>query len=166
MLLEPHIERVQDDLRAAASLGGADLAPAVDLLANAIDASLRLAMIDALSVAASELSAAIAPGSVVVQLEDGAPRLVAHGTAAAPHAPHAPAEIPDVVDESPGTNDDEVARISLRLGSSTKRQVDEAAARDGVSVNNWITRVLVRELRGGDPPPSRTTRNRMQGWAY
>ncbi|MCW2924584.1 MAG: histidine kinase, partial [Thermoleophilia bacterium] len=163
MHLDPYIERVQDDLRAAASLGNPELAHAVDHLARTLDASLRLSLIDAVGAAADELGAELAPDAVTVQLEDGAPRLVVHR-----EEPGAPAPLPATSVPEPMDDDDqaELARVSLRIGAALKRQVEAAAAAEHVSVNTWITRALATALQADPHPASRITRRgQLRGWA-
>jgi predicted HicB family RNase H-like nuclease len=41
-------------------------------------------------------------------------------------------------------DDDQSARISLRLPEQLKSRMEQAAARDGVSTNTWIVRTLSR----------------------
>jgi len=55
---------------------------------------------------------------------------------------------------APRADDGEVsARISLRLSESLKAEVEQAAAREGVSVNSWLIRVAGAAL-GGQPWPN------------
>jgi len=48
-----------------------------------------------------------------------------------------------------------VSRLTVRVADLLKSQVDQAAARDGTSVNAWITRVLADAVAGGGPGPGR-----------
>ena len=47
---------------------------------------------------------------------------------------------------APAADDAFTARITLRLPDSLKASVEEAASRDGVSVNAWIVKALARGL--------------------
>ena len=49
------------------------------------------------------------------------------------------------------------ARITLRLPEALKTMVEDAAAREGVSVNTWIVRALSRESSNAPRPQSRLT---------
>jgi len=51
--------------------------------------------------------------------------------------------------------DDQLARISLRLPEQLKVQIEQAAARDGVSTNTWIVRTLSRSASAGKATQSR-----------
>ena len=52
-----------------------------------------------------------------------------------------------------------VGRINFRPPEQLKQRIEEAAARDGLSVNAWLTRALTNVLSGGASsatPPKRT----------
>ena len=53
-------------------------------------------------------------------------------------------------EESDGT-----ARVTLRLPESVKARAEEAAGRDGVSVNSWLVRAVVQALDAARPGSSR-----------
>lgn len=160
MILDSFVERVQDDLRSAAALGGPELAQAVDHLALALDASMRLALLQAVGAAAEELSADLAPGSVTVQLDDGAPRLVAR------IEDSAQAVAPPLSDPDEAGPDDDIARISLRISGALKRKVETAAATEQMSVNNWIARTLAAALHDSARRTASTRRGHVRGWAH
>lgn len=146
-----HVESIQRDLAAAASLGGEPVAEAGRRLADAVEPSLRLQLLDVLGQAALALSAQLPEGHVEVRLAGRDPELVFVGDAPEPEEPPAP-------------GDDLSARITLRLPEALKGQIEVAAAREGVSANAWIVRALARSVEQR-PPTSRRTGNRLQGYA-
>lgn len=146
-----HVEAIQRDLSAAAALGGEEVGEAGRRLADAVEPSLRLHLLDVLGQAALDLSAQLPDGHVDVRLVGRDPELVYVG--ATPEA-----------DEPPAPGDDLSARITLRLPEALKGHVEEAAAREGVSTNAWVVRALARALEQR-PTASRRTGNRLQGYA-
>lgn len=136
MQLTPYLAQVQDQLTAAAALGDDRTQQIAGSLAAAAAPSVRLAVLDALSAAADEITAALLdhPGSpgVTVRLDGGGGEdvlITVRDTAAS------------VPTTEPRTDDGEAsARISLRLSESLKTDIEQAAAKDGVSVNTWLVR--------------------------
>ena len=53
---------------------------------------------------------------------------------------------------APAAEDGLTARITLRLPDSLKGSVEEAASREGVSVNTWIVKALARGLSAAPTP--------------
>lgn len=148
MQMAPHIEALQSDLAEIAALGDEATAQAAQRLSVALRSSVGLRILDALTEAALELSGQIPTGHVEVRLAGQDPTLVfvAEQEAATP----ATAE------------DDQSARITLRLPESLKARVDDAAAREGVSVNTWLVRALSRAV--SSPRPSIRVGNRLTGF--
>ena len=64
-----------------------------------------------------------------------------------------------VAEEADGT-----ARVTLRLPESVKARAEDAAGRDGVSVNSWLVRAVVQALDAPRPGSSRGGR-RITGYA-
>lgn len=148
MQMAHHLHAIQEDLAAAAALAADEpTAEAARRLSQALGSSLHLRLLDIVTEAAADLSAAI-PGRIEVRLAGRDPELVyvddAEETAAAP-----------------GTDDALTARITLRLPDSLKVQIDVAASREGVSTNSWIIRALARGL---ESRPVRSGR-RLTGFA-
>jgi predicted HicB family RNase H-like nuclease len=140
MQLQPHLEEVQDQLRAAAALGDDRTREIADALATAAAPAVRLAVLNALSGAADEITAALLdfPGSPVVTV-----RLDGDEVAVDVHVPHAAPEA-----EEPRRDDgDASARISLRLSETLKADIDAVAEQEGVSVNTWLVRAAQAALR-------------------
>jgi hypothetical protein len=139
MQLDHHLAQVHDQLSAAAALGDERTREIAATLATAATPSVRLAILNALSAAAGEITAALldSPGSPAVTVRlDGDEVHVAVQTVE-----------PETTGAEPRRDDsDTSARISLRLSESLKADVDDAAARDGVSVNTWLVRAASAAL--------------------
>jgi hypothetical protein len=132
MQMAPYVHALQEDLAAAAALAGDEAAQEVGRrLAQALESSLQLRLLDLLSEIALSLSSQV-PGRVEVRLAGREPELVyVEEEQAEPAAP---------------ADDALTARITLRLSESLKAQVEVAAARESLSVNSWILRALARGL--------------------
>ncbi|HEV7203431.1 MAG TPA: toxin-antitoxin system HicB family antitoxin [Jatrophihabitans sp.] len=143
MHLDQHLVQVQDQLTAAAALGDDRTKDIAAALATAATPAVRLAVLDAVSAAADEITAALLdyPGSpaVTVRLDGDEIHIGVQPMAATAEAPGGEAR----------RDDDASARISLRLSEALKTEVDEAAARDGVSVNTWLVRAATNALHPG-----------------
>lgn len=141
MHLDPHVASVHDQLTAAAALGDDRTREIAESLATAAAPAVRLAILDAISAAADEITSALLdyPGSPAVtsRLDGDEVRVEVRASA--------PTEA-----EPPRTDDGEAsARISLRLSEALKADIDAAAERDGVSVNTWLVRAATAALRPG-----------------
>lgn len=138
MDLAPYIDQLRRDLLAAAEVAGEDARIVAERLVAALEASVRLAMIDALSAAAEEITSEIAPASVEVRVRGREPEFVVSTPAPAEPPSPPPPPSPPIFEAEDGTT----ARISLRLPDGLKARVEEAAADFGTSVNAWLVRAL------------------------
>ncbi len=140
-----HIEALQADLAAAAGVGDSEAMRVAERLAQAIEPALRLRLLDVLSEAALELNGQLTNGRIDVRLAGRDVDLIfAEGAA----------------EERPAVDDDQSARITLRLPESLKQRAEGAAAGEGVSLNTWLVRATSRALdrgRGGSGPGRRLT---------
>jgi hypothetical protein len=141
MDITPYVESLRQDLAAAAEAGGPEARAAAERLALALDPAVRLALMDALSQAAAEITGDLPAGSVEVRLRGREPQLVVDvPTAAMPVAPPESPAAPAPEDEE--EEDGAVARITLRLPESVKYKAEELAAKGGHSLNSWIVNVI------------------------
>jgi len=144
-----HLHAIQEDLAAAAALATDEAtAEAARRLSQALGSSLHLRLLDIVSEAAADLSAAV-PGRIEVRLAGRDPELVY----VADEAESAPAPV--------AGEDALSARITLRLPDALKLQIEVAASGESLSVNSWIIRALARGL---DSRPNRPGR-RLTGYA-
>lgn len=150
MDLTPYVEGLRCDLAAAAAAGSDDTRRTADLLSAALEPAIRLAMMDALSTVAAEVTDALDGSTVEVRLHGREPRVVVTNATPEPAAA-AP------VDDAEGT-----ARITLRLPESIKSRVEDAATREALSVNTWLVRAIARAL---DYAPNPRGGRRITGYA-
>jgi HicB family len=130
MKTSPYAGAVASDLHAVAAVGGDALVAAAERLAGALEASIRLRLIEALGEAAAELSSRVPSGHVEARLVGGDVEL------AYVAEPSGPEEHP--------ADDPATARITLRLSERLKARVEAAAAREGESVNTWLVRAAAQ----------------------
>jgi HicB family len=145
MDLTPYLEALRADLTAAAAPGGPEIARAAELLGNSLEASSRLALLEALSDAAAEITTRLHDATVEVRLRGRDADLVVTRTAEpSPAAEPAPAVAPDGGD---------LTRLTLRMPESLKAHVEQTAAAEGVSVNAWLVRAVTAAVSrpAGEP---------------
>jgi hypothetical protein len=145
MDITPYVDSLRQDLAAAAEAGGPEARTAAERLALALDPAFRLALMDALSQAAAEITSELAHGSVDVRLKGREPQFVVDvptmpiQAATAPSSPE-PTTADDAADAEEG--DGSVARITLRIPEAVKYKAEELAAKRGHSLNSWIVNVV------------------------
>src|SRR6476620_1544730 len=71
MDLTPYVDQLRRELLAAAEVGGDEARALAERLTAPLEASLRLALLSALSTAAEEITSQLAPGAVDVRLRGG-----------------------------------------------------------------------------------------------
>jgi hypothetical protein len=138
MDITPYVDGLRRDLQSAAEAGGEELRSVAERLAFALDPAARLALMEAISQAAAEITAELPDGSVDVRLNGRELDFVVEVTThvQAPPAPPAP---PAVVEDE---DDGGVARVSLRIPESVKAKAEEKAAAAGQSLNTWLVNVV------------------------
>ncbi|MFA6299170.1 MAG: toxin-antitoxin system HicB family antitoxin [Nocardioides sp.] len=139
MDITPYVDSLRRDLLAAAEGAGPEARQAAERLSFALDPAARLALMEAVSQAAAEITAEMPTGGVDVRLNGRQLDFVVQApmTPPAPPAPPAPPPTPGETDEDGG-----VARITLRLPESVKAKAEEAAAEAGQSLNTWLVNVV------------------------
>jgi hypothetical protein len=140
MDITPYVDSLRRDLVAAAEAAGPEAQAAAERLTFALDPAARLALMEAISQAANEITAEMPTGSVDVRLDGRELAFVVDAPAAPPAPPAAPAP-----PAPPGAEDEEeggIARITLRLPESVKAKAEEFAARSGHSLNTWLVNVV------------------------
>jgi hypothetical protein len=143
MDITPYVESLRHDLAAAAEAGGAEAKAAAERLALALDPAVRLALLDALSEAAAEITSELPTGSVDVRLRGREPEFVVD-VPTMPVQPPAPPQppTPPGAEDGEEADDDALARITLRIPESVKYKAEELAAKGGHSLNSWIVNVV------------------------
>jgi HicB family len=130
MQISVHVEALQNDLASVAAVGNVEQTETVHRISAALEASVRLRLLEAITEAAHELTPQL-PGHVEVRLAGGDPSLV---------------YVEESEHEWQGGDDELTARITLRLPGSVKANVEVAASREGVSVNSWLVAAIRRSL--------------------
>lgn len=147
MELDHYVDRLREQLAVAAEAGGEDARALAQRLAAPLDSAIRLMLLEALAAAAAEITRDLAPGSVELRLRGGTPDFVV----TAPPADQ-PTENEDAYAAEPGPEAGEgaVARINLRLPEQLKSRVEQAADREGLSINAWLIRAVSGAVDRGD----------------
>lgn len=173
MNLEPYLASVAADLDRATALADEQTRAVAARVASAVEPTLRLVLVQALSDAAASITSDLTDSAVVVRMEGRDPVLAVHRTEAAPPAPPTPPAPPAPVPEPPADLDDgETARVTVRLPQSLKNHLDRLAADAEVSLNTWIVQTLRRATATAAPsgdgtPTAQSTHSarRVTGWA-
>lgn len=174
MDLTPYISQLREDLTAAASAGDEQTRHTAAVLSIALEPAARLAIMNALSDLAAEVTAAL-DGQVVEVRLDGRDVRIAVGShldaettqarhsGAGPWAADARADGPPTPGTPPpfgmpppfepgappfGDAGGDIRRMTLRLIDQVKAQAERAAAEQGVSLNTWVSQAVSGALRG------------------
>lgn len=178
MDITPYVDHLRRDLLAAAEAGGEEMRGTVERLGHALEPAVRLALMEAISQAAAEITAEMPVGNVDVRLNGRELDFVVQTAPAVAPPPPPPPPTPEDPDEG-------LARVTLRLPESMKAKAEEKASEAGQSLNTWLVS-LVRQatndhainididlssipfLKGGDPfgrPRGKGgPGSRMSGW--
>jgi len=162
MDLTEYTEMLRRELGSVTRFGGDELARTAEMLADALDSSVRLTFLEVLSAAAAEITTRLDDAVIEVRLSGSEPEFVVTTTAAPP--PEEPAGA------DPGEASDDMTRITLRLPGPLKARVDAEAAAASQSVNAWLVRAIARALDQAPAGASRGRRmpgagNRFTGYA-
>ena len=135
-----YVEELQRQLHAAAAAGGPETQDVAERLAAALEAAARLAVLEALSDAAGEITRELAPGSVDVRLRGRDVEFVVTMPASDTTADEPATPVAEDVED--GTT----SRTTLRLPDSLKSRAEAAAATAGISLNTWFVRAVSAQL--------------------
>ncbi len=172
MNLAQYVEELRHELMVAADAGGEEARVLAERLTAPLESVTRLILLEALSAAASEITRDLAPGSVDVRLRGRDPEFVVTSPpvnqfledVAESHAKMESSRTPIGDGDEGGTS-----RLTLRLPEQLKLRIEDAAGREGLSVNAWLVRAVGQALepqgrdrrsRRGPPDGQRYT-----GWA-
>lgn len=143
MDLTPYVDTLRRELAVAAEAGGEDARELAERLTAPLESATRLTLLNVLSAAMDEITRELAPGSVDVRLRGLDPDFVVtppptDSGSARPPEPAEPLRAP-----LPADGDDSgTARVNLRLPAHLKARAEEAASREGLSVNAWLVRAV------------------------
>lgn len=161
MELEPHVNRVREQLGVAAGAGGEDARALAQRLTAPLDSAVRLMLLEVLETAAAEITRELAPGSVELRLRGGEPEFVLMAPALdADRSAGGSAGSGPSADEawaasgspgpSAGAGEGGLSRINLRLPDQLKSRVEQAAEREGLSINAWLVRAAAAAVERGE----------------
>lgn len=175
MDLTAYVNKLGREFATLADAGGDEARELVERLTGPLESAIRMTLLEALSAAAGEITTDLAPGSVELRLRGRDPDFVVTmppsepaETAAAAAAPRADAA-PD--SDLLGDGDGPAARINVRMPEQLKAAVEEAAAREGRSVNAWLIRAAAagvqqaeRDQRPGPIVAGKRNKQNFTGW--
>jgi predicted HicB family RNase H-like nuclease len=147
MHIDGYVQALKQDLGNVAQLGDENAQRAAQLLAVALESSFGRRLLEALNEAALELSTQLHDARVEVRLSGDEPQFVV---------------VEEGVEPAAADHEAATARITLRLPESLKARIEEAASRDGASVNTWLVHALLRSV---EPRRPTSGRRRMSGYA-
>jgi hypothetical protein len=181
MDLTPYSETIQRQLLTAAEAAGDDAKALAERLVAPLDAAIRLAIQEALAVAAEEITCELAPGSVELRVRG---RELEFAVTAPPvDSADEDEDDPDLrhtgwrhrtrgsADEAAADGDDGgMLRINLRLPDHLKTRIEQVAGSAGVSVNSWLVRAAATALERVESGRRQERHapggpNRYTGWA-
>jgi hypothetical protein len=175
MELTSYVSNLGREFATLAEAGGEDARALVERLTGPLESAIRMTLLDALSAAADEITRDLAPGSVELRLRGRDPNFIVTlppsespepaAADAAPAAGVTPDGDPLIADDSPA------ARINVRMPEQLKAAIEEAAAKEGRSVNAWLVRAAAASLQRPDrdqrPEPragGKRSQQRFVGW--
>lgn len=162
MNISQYAENLRHELLVAAEAGGDEARALAERLTAPLESATRLVLLEALSDAAAEITSELAPGSVDVRLRGRDPEFVVtrapsnNALEDVGHAPTAPS--------TPEADEGSTTRTTLRLPEQLKGRVEEAASREGLSVNTWLVRAISAALEPTRRTSNITGGNRLSGW--
>jgi hypothetical protein len=173
MDLTSYVGNLGREFATLAEAGGEDARALVERLTGSLESAIRMTLLDALSAAADEITRDLAPGSVEVRLRGRDPSFVVTAASPEPAGRGADEDAPAAAADSglPIGEDGPAARINVRLPEQLKAAVEDAAAREGRSVNAWLVRAAAaavqrsdRDQRSEPPPSTKRTKQAITGW--
>jgi hypothetical protein len=166
MNLAMYVEALREHVMAAAEMGGSESKATVERLSAGLEAATRLVLLETITAAADEITRELAPGAVEVRLRGSDPDFVV--TLPADLAERGetekiatrPTYLPDGGDEGG------VSRLNLRIPEVLKTKIDEAARREGLSLNAWLVRAAAAAVDAQGPSYRRNVYGgqRYTGW--
>lgn len=144
MDLSPYIDQLRADLSSAASAGDEQTRQTAAVLSAALEPAARLAVMNALSDLAAEVTTHLDGQVVDVRLDGRDVRVAVSG---GPESRAAEQDEP--LPPPPNLDNGDISRITLRLLDEIKGQAEHAASNQGVSLNTFVAQAVQGALRGG-----------------
>jgi uncharacterized protein (DUF1778 family) len=161
MDLTPYIATLREDLTTAAAAGDDQTRRTAAVLSAALEPAVRLALMNALSDLAAEVTASLDDHVVSLRLDGRDVNVVVTSTA--------PAEEP-VADEPAasaafiGDPTGDISRITVRLMEELKAKAEQAASAQGQSLNAFVAQAVQGALNNQHRGGRGRARNRGQWW--
>jgi hypothetical protein len=163
MELSSYVEGLRRELGSLTRFAPDEVAKLAGQLADALDSSVRLTLLEVLSAAAAEITQQLDSTVIDVRLSGGEPEFVITAVPS-PHDVQASGSLPESVVDEVGT-----ARVTLRLSEALKIRIESQAAASGLSVNAWLAHAAIRALEASGPAGQRGPRfgpgQRISGYA-
>ncbi|MGS2619349.1 ribbon-helix-helix protein, CopG family [Micromonospora sp. LZ34] len=172
MDLTSYVSNLGREFATLAEAGGEEARALVERLTGSLESAIRMTLLDALSAAADEITRDLAPGSVELRLRGRDPNFVVTLPPAESLQPAARGGAA-MVDGAPDSDllfaeDGPAARINVRMPEQLKAAIEEAAAKEGRSVNAWLVRAAAAGLQRSDrdqrPEPRDSGKRARQGF--
>lgn len=141
MELSPYIATLREHLTTATSAGDDETARAAAMLSASLEPAARLAVMNALSDLAAEVTAHLDDDVVEVRLDGKDVRVVVTHTG----TEHAE---PEAGTPPPPTGDGDISRITVRLLEDLKGNAEQAASDQGLSLNAFIAQAVQGAIAG------------------
>ncbi|WP_232662866.1 toxin-antitoxin system HicB family antitoxin [Pseudonocardia sp. TRM90224] len=167
MDLGSYVESIRRELAVAAESGDDESRALAERLIASVGSAVRLALLEALAAAADEITRELAPGSVHMTLRGREPGFVVVVPPADNQEASSPAAELPTPPSPPEAMDGATSRINFRPPENLKTRIEEAAAKEGLSVNAWLVRATSAALDPGqqrDRRPPRASGGRFTGW--
>jgi hypothetical protein len=145
MDLSPYIASLREDLATAASAGDENTRRTAAALSAALEPAARLAIMNALSDLAAEVTASLDGQVVDVRLAGRDVQVVVTGSAEPEPEPAPRHEMPNF---GAGDATGDISRITLRMINELKSKAEAAAAAQGVSLNSFIQQAVGGAVHG------------------
>jgi hypothetical protein len=173
MELARYIDSIHHQLAVTADAGGEEARALAERLYGPLESAIRLALQDALTAAAEEITTELAPGAVELRLRGRDPEFVVTLPAASvderSEGEQDTATAAAMPGDSSDADDGGMTRINLRLPDHVKARIERAAGSQAVSVNSWLVRAATAALdRGATRRPEQLGTQgsqRYTGWA-
>ncbi|MEU1195579.1 hypothetical protein ABZ446_05085 [Streptomyces sp. NPDC005813] len=170
MDLTPYVDTLRRELAVAAEAGGDEARELAERLTAPLESATRLTLLNVLSAAMDEITRELAPGSVDVRLRGLDPDFVVTPPPTdGPARTESAAPFERLRAPAPAEGDEgATARVNLRLPAHLKARAEEAAGREGLSVNAWLVRAVSAAVDSGarprTPEKTQTVGQSFTGW--
>ncbi|WIM99746.1 toxin-antitoxin system HicB family antitoxin [Actinoplanes oblitus] len=148
MDLTSYVSNLGREFATLAEAGGEESRALVERLTGSLDAAIRMTLLDVLSAAADDITRELAPGSVELRLRGRDPDFVVTPPAADTREPDTTAAGTAAAgSDLTFPEDGPAARINVRMPEQLKAAIEEAAAKEGRSVNAWLVRAAATAVQ-------------------